>query len=349
MFDKLSKISFSKYQWANNKPLIRYVLGISFVLAISSLLNYQLSYLTTVLALGYIAPGVKPLSIKQGVSFIVSIIIIILIVFAFSIYFIDYLLVFIPIQALVILWLYYTDKLALMVKLFAIISIFVIPLLTLQSNILGGLIAQGLIINVFMSILLTQIVFWVLPWSSADEIFVKAQAEAQKPTEAGRFKYALNILIILMPVVLLFFFLELSGALLILIYIALLSMNPATRNLKVGKAMIIANLVGGLFAIVAYQLLTVIPMLFFMVLITVWVGFLFGGKLFSTNKLASLYGSGFSTFLLILGSVTSSDAEASGKVWTRVIQIGIAVIYVVVAFGLLQHYEQKKRKKLNAA
>jgi len=58
-----------------------------------------------------------------------------------------------------------------------------------------------------------------------------------------------------------------------------------------------------------------------MILITLIIGLIFANKLFSKDKLAPIYGSGFSTFLLILGSVTSSDAEAGSKVWTRVLQI----------------------------
>ena len=61
--------------------------------------------------------------------------------------------------------------------------------------------------------------------------------------------------------------------------------------------------------------------------------------------MAAIYGSGFSTFLLILGSVTASDDEAGDKAWTRVIQIAIAVIYVVVAFGILDRIKKYKRQQ----
>jgi hypothetical protein len=46
----------------------------------------------------------------------------------------------------------------------------------------------------------------------------------------------------------------------------------------------------------------------------------------------------FSTFLLIICSVTGSDGDggAVSKVWSRVIQIMIAVIYFVSAFGLIE-------------
>ena len=63
------------------------------------------------------------------------------------------------------------------------------------------------------------------------------------------------------------------------------------------------------------------------------------------NKYASIYGSGFSTFLLILGSVTSSDSEAASEVWSRVIQISIAVIYVVTAVGIMNRIVNVKKEK----
>jgi len=123
-------------------------------------------------------------------------------------------------------------------------------------------------------------------------------------------------------------------------------MSPALANVKVGVVMIAANILGGIFAIVAYKLLTIVPQFNYMLLLVLIVGFLFATRLFSKNKLAPIFGTGFSTFLLILGSVTSSDAEAGSEVWSRVIQIAAAVIYVVAAFGVLNHYEKSKIKKL---
>ena len=72
----------------------------------------------------------------------------------------------------------------------------------------------------------------------------------------------------------------------------------------------------------------------------------FGQRLFSDNKFAPIFGSAFSTFLLILGSVTASDAEAGSKVWSRVIQIAIAVIYVVLAFGIVQRLTKAAKKEV---
>ena len=345
MLDRLSYFSIAKYNWTDSIPLIRYVIGITFILFISSILGYPLSYLTTVLALGYIAPGIKPVTIKQGASFILILIVINLITFMFSSYFKDYPLVFMPILCLGILWLYYSNKLQSTVKLFALISLLVIPLISLEPQGISGFVAVNLIMNAFMAIFLTKLVFFIFPWSQADEIFVKAK-DIIESSEIDRYLYSRNIFFILLPVLLLFFIFKLSGGLLILIFIAILSMNPALANAKVGAVLIVANILGGIFAILAYNLLTIVPLLVFMVLLTLFVGFIFGSKLFSKNKLAPIFGTGFSTFLLILGSVTSSDSEAGSEVWTRVVQISIAVLYVVIAFRIINYFKINRKLKL---
>ncbi|MFK5983070.1 MAG: hypothetical protein QM499_09160 [Flavobacteriaceae bacterium] len=343
MFGKANIFSSTTYNWSISTPVLRYVLGISFIMLVSSLLAYPISYLTPVLALGYIAPGTKPLTFKQGAGFIVILIIINTITFVFSSFFKDILLVFMSFLSLGILWIYYSNKLPMMVKLFAIISILVIPLMSLEPSGVSAIVAVSLIFNAFMAILLSQLVFKVFPWSEADKEFVKEKQQAANQTDLQRFTYARNILFILLPVLLLFFIFKLSGGLLILIFIGILSMSPALANAKVGKFLIAANILGGLFAIIAYKLLVIVPMITFMMLLVLLVGFIFGSRLFSKAKLAAIFGTGFSTFLLILGTVTSSGDAAGSAVWTRLVQISAAVIYVVAAFAILNYFQKKKQ------
>ncbi|MGB5323238.1 hypothetical protein, partial [Lutimonas sp.] len=109
--------------------------------------------------------------------------------------------------------------------------------------------------------------------------------------------------------------------------------------------MIVANILGGVFGILAYRLLTIVPNFTFTMLVALSIGLFFGSRLFSDSKYAGIYGSGFSTFLLILGSVTSSDAEAGSEVWSRVIQISIAVSYVVLAMSILHRIVSAREEK----
>jgi len=342
MLGSLSKIETIREIWLDSVPVLRYVLGACFILAVNSLMNYELSYLTSVLALGYMAPGAKPLTFKQSLNFIVTLILITGFTVVFSELFIDYPLVFMPLLALGILWVYFTDKLTVMVKLFSLISILVIPLLTMEAKGLGSVVAVSLVFNAFMAVILSQIVFLAFPLGKADITFAKKRQDATIKSEKERLDYAMNIVVVLLPLLLLFFIFKFSGGLLILIFTAILSMSPALANIKFGKALIIANILGGLFAILAYELLVVVPLLLFMLLLTFNAGFFFGTRLFSTRKFAGAFGSSFSTYLLILGSVTSSEAEAGDEVWSRLIKISIAVIYVVIAFRFMNHIKNSK-------
>jgi len=345
MSDKVANIADVKTNWMASIPVLRYAIGVSFIMAVTSLWNYDLAYLTAVLGLGYIAPGAKPLSFKQGLSFVFTLIFMTGIVIVFSAVFLDYPLVFMPLLLLALLWFYYTDKILGMVKIFLLISLIIIPFVSIDSTAIGSYVAINLTLNALMAITLTQIIFLIFPWSTADEAFTKAKQSAAKQPERDRFNYAIKIIILLTPVLLLFYIFKLSSSVLILTFIAILSMSPALANPKVGLVMIIANILGGVVAILGFNLLSTVPNFTFMILLVLSMGLIFGNLIFSNHKLAPVFASGFSTFLLILGSVMSSDAEAGEKVWPRVIQISMSVIYVVVAFRILDSYANHKRKK----
>ncbi|MGA9270954.1 MAG: hypothetical protein WBV45_10065 [Lutimonas sp.] len=342
MQEKVLNIVRLKIDWSESVPVFRYVLGSAFIVAITSLLNYDLAYLTAVLGLGYIAPGAKPLTFKQGLGFLLIVASLSILAVMFASAFQSYALVYMPLLLLTLMWLYYTDKIPMMVKLFALISMVLIPFLSIDSTAIGAFLARILVLNAFMAIILTQLVFMIFPLCEADEKFLKEKAEAPKQSSQQRYLYAVKILCILSPVIILFYLFQWSSSVLILTFVTILTVSPAFANPKTGLVMIVANILGGVFGIFAYQLLVMVPNFTFMILITLLVGFVFGQKLFSESKYAGIFGSAFSTFLLILGSVTASEDEAGSKVWDRVIQIGMAVIYVVVAFGLLDRFSKSK-------
>ena len=345
MLDRLQNIAFFSIEWRTLIPVLRYVVGSCFILGVTSLLNYDMAYLTSVLALGYLAPGAKPLTVKQGGGFVLILAIITGLTVIFTELFLDYALVFMPLLLLSLLWLYYTDRLPMMVKLFSLVSLVIIPFVSIDSGAIGSYIAARLVFNAFMAVILSQLVFMMFPLCEADIPFEKKKQEAEKQSELERYRYAVSIIVILFPVLLLFYMFKLSSSVLVLTFVAILTISPALSNPKVGLVMIVANILGGVFGILAYRLLTIVPDFTFMILIALSIGLFFGSRLFSDSKYAGIYGSGFSTFLLILGSVISSDAEAGSKVWSRVIQISIAVSYVVLAVGILNRIIEAKKGK----
>ena len=347
MSGKVLDIVRIRIDWRESIPVFRYVLGSMFIVGVTSLMNYDLAYLTAVLGLGYIAPGAKPLTLKQGIGFVLVLAILTFLAVMFASTFQLYPLVYLPLLLLTLLWLYYTDRLPMMVKLFALISIVLIPFLSIDSTAIGAFIAGILVFNAFMAIVLTQFIFMIFPLCEADRKFIKEKSEAPKQSDRERYVYAVKIICILAPMIILYYMFQWSSSVLILTFVTILTVSPAFANPKVGLVMIVANTLGGLMGIIAYQFLVMAPSFVFFLLLVLLVGFLFGQKLFSDSKYAGIFGSAFSTFLLILGSVTASDDEAGTKVWDRVIQIAMAVIYVVVAFGLLDRISKSNQKPGN--
>jgi hypothetical protein len=318
------------------QPVLRYAFGSAIIMMTAMALDYTLGYLTPVLALGFLAPGAKPPTLKSSLFFLLLIFVTSLTGVLFSRFFIDYPLVFLPLLILIIFHLYYDNKLNQM-KIWFLISLMLIPMISQQSVQMGNMVAVNLVLNAFLAIVLVTVVYFLFPARNNIAAEKKAQvAETLNPKQ--RFTEALKKTLVLMPLLVLFFVFSITNAILILIFASILSMNPATSNKKAGIALILANLGGGLLAIIAFNLLTVVPDFIFLGLITLFTGLLIGQKLFSKKPLSSLFGTAFSTFLLILGNVTSFVGEAGEMVWTRIFQLAIVVIYVVVAFYLVNDF-----------
>ena len=139
------------------------------------------------------------------------------------------------------------------------------------------------------------------------------------------------------PVAAVFFAYQSVDLILVLVFLAILTLQPSfAAGYKAGMALIAGNVVGGIASILFYDLLVLVPHFGFMVLLTLLCGMAFGSGLFSTHRWAPLFGMAFSTVLLVIGATTSSHGEAGAKALDRVIQITLAVIYGVVAFNMLK-------------
>jgi hypothetical protein len=316
--------------------VLRYVVGSSMIMMVAMGMDYTLAYLTPVLALGFLAPAAKAPTLRSSAAFLLILALASLGGVMFSSFFLAYPLVFLPLLTLLLFHTYYTTSLQSM-KLWLIISMLAIPMMSLQGSRLGGIIATNLFVNALLAMMMVWVVFLVFPKHDSIAPTHQTQALPQQDNRQ-RFLSALHKTLVVIPVLFLFFVFNLSDALLVLIFIAVLSMNPATSNKKAGIGIILANLGGGIAAILVYNVLTIAPSYFYSGLLTLLVGMFFANGLFSTKPVAPLYGMAFSTFLLILGNVINLAGEAGEMVWIRIFQIGLAVVYVVMAFGLLNRF-----------
>jgi len=323
--------------------ILRYALGSAIIMMVALGFDYQLAYFTPVLALNFLAPAAKAPTLKSSAAFLLSVALASLSALVFSRIFLNYPLVFLPLLALILFHLYYTTALQPM-KVWLIISLLLVPMMSLQSAHLGSVVAVNLFFNALMALLLVWVIYFIFPWSEPVTTG-NNQVNTEQPSPRQRFISAVIKSLVVTPVLVVFFVFKWSDSLLVLFFIAILSMNPASANKKTGLAMILANLGGGLAAIIVFNLLSAATSFLYSGILTLLVGLVFGNGLFGDKPASPLFGMAFSTFLLILGNVISLAGEAGDIVWIRIVQIGIAMIYMVLAFRLVDHIGFVKKLK----
>jgi hypothetical protein len=330
---------------ANNPSMhvFRYAFGSALIMMVAMGADYTLSFLTPVLALNFMGPNTRTPGLRTSAVFVFSVAATIISGVLMADFLLEYPLVFLPVLLLAVFHLYYTTSMQ-QVKVWWFISLLAIPLIKMESPEMGNTIAINLFLNAMLAIILVMVVWIIFP--SGDTNRGTPAAAKASVSEGEKFIAALNKTLVVTPIIILFYILSLSDALLILVFVAVLSMNPATSNPKAGAGVIVGNLAGGLAAILAYNLLTIVPVFLFMGLLVLLAGLLFGERVFSGKPTAALFNMGFSTFLLILGNVTAVAGEAGDKVWTRIFQISIVVVYMIFAFKIADALTSRLRTRL---
>lgn len=321
----------------------RYAAGSTLAMAVALGIDWRLSFLAPVLTLSFLgSPAPRP-PLRAGLGFVAVVAVAAAAGLALTVLLLPYPALTVLLIGLSLFLLFYHGARgapALLVMML-MVAVTVIPVVGLQSLELAALVAQGLVLGAVVAI----VVVWAAHAMFPDPPVGGAAAAAATPPALPPPRHAavragLNTLVVL-PVVVLYLAFGLTSVL-ILVFIALLSMQPDfSQGFKAGKALIVGNTMGGLAAIAMYELLVMVPQFGFMLILTLGFGLAFGSRLFSGKPAAPLYGMAFSTLILVIASTTSMFGDAQAKAWTRVIQITVAVLYLVLAFGVIQRLRRK--------
>jgi hypothetical protein len=322
---------------------LRYAVGATIAMALALGLDWRLSYLTPVLALSFLSSQSPRPTLKAGASFVAVVALACLCGLLLSRFVMPYPLVYIPFSGLVLFRIFYARERGTspLIIIWLLIAILVIPLVGMQSQALASIVSRSIVIGAAATIGLVWLAHGLFP-DPVDPGITPAQvagrgAAVTVRSRAEMIREAALTTLVVFPVMVRFYVFESLDSVLILVFIALLSIQPGfAGSFKAGKALIMGNVIGGVAAVVFFEFLVMAPLFQFMLLLTLLLGLVFGVQVFSGKPAGALYGMAYSTVLLVIGSTTSMYGDAGGKVTSRVAQIIIAVLYVVLAFGFIE-------------
>jgi len=229
---------------------------------------------------------------------------------------------------------------------FLLIGIIVVPLVGTINPALSRGVANGLFFSAAIAIATINVSNALLPDPSGLEVPKTPEAStAPPPTPHEQAILALRSVVVLYPLFVVFMLFSAVGGAVALIFAMMLTLEPTYGvHLSAGKGLIMANLSGGMVAVVIYQLLVFVPSYPFFLMLVTASGLLIGNQIFSGSKLGKLLSAGITAVFIVLGPTLTGDAAAGANLALRLALIAAGVIYVVFAFGLLERLTRGKRR-----
>jgi hypothetical protein len=125
----------------------------------------ELGYIVPMLALNFLAPGTKQPTLKQSIGFIIIVASSSLFAYFFTAFFYNYMLIYIPLLALILIWVYYTKSISIVAKLFLLISLLAspVPSSCIEIKAWSAIIAGTLVSGAIYTTIVVWIVFALFP------------------------------------------------------------------------------------------------------------------------------------------------------------------------------------------
>lgn len=225
----------------------------------------------------------------------------------------------------------------------ALMAAMMVPNVVIQSQDLAFILVVWVPTNLLIAGFVSALMFLIMP--------VKQQTGAPKAAKASAdfdpLRRLIRMSLVTVPFALVFF-ISGSSALLVVFFVALLSQQLAAMSgasTTVGKAMLLSNSLGALVAIICFEINVMVPSIVIPAILCLLLCLALGALGKSNSKLAPAAGSAITTALVIYGgSIGPFADEADAKSITRVLQIGSAVLFVVVGFIVVDEFLPERKK-----
>ena len=206
-----------------------------------------------------------------------------------------------------------------------------IPVLAVQSADLATDFALVMIDASVAAPLLVWLAHGLLPAARV------AQAPAQAAPAPSNAVWSASIAFIVLMLPFVYFMLnpEAASFVILVTIIGIVVQPPEARGLA-AMGLLLGNLIGGIVASMAFYLLTLLPWLGLLFLVTFLAGLILAGLLHGGGKLAPVFGIALSTFLILFGLGLAPIGEGSAAAFiSRLADVALASFYALGAIVLL--------------
>ncbi|GIU53517.1 MULTISPECIES: DUF2955 domain-containing protein [Shewanella] len=329
------------------RRVIRFTLGIGLAVAVSAIFAWQLAFIVPVFVAKFLVDRTEP-TIQTVYELLLSMVATIAIAWLVSFGPVQYPMVLLPLLALLMLWAYYlfSNPKWNFFATILIVATLVLPYLGILHPGAAIFVGVGLSFSGVVAVVIFTLLHILLPDLSPNrETHVAAGL-----TSDERLYESVRALIIAFPVITFFYLFEITGALLTMIFIAILSLQSAgSKSVKVSLFLLITNGIGGAMAVVFYNLLVIVPELTFYVGLAMICALLFSQKIYANPEKAPIFAGIFSALLVVVGSTASStDADVATNFYIRIAQLFLVGVYMVVASFFLETRNWKFLQKRTA-
>jgi len=322
--------------------ILRYASGVALSVALAFGIGWPLSFLGAILTAAFLGNRNPRPNLKATFSIIIAIAVIFAVGSAATIYLYPYPAVFLVLFCWCLFLTFYAaarGTSGFIILLFTL-ALLLLPLIGGPEPYLALVVSIGLLKSATAALVCVHIAHTLFPGGTLESEQIPLQTTARDAAYSAWLSTA-----VILPFALVCLVFNLSGAVLPLIIIATLAQKPDFSAGTAGsRALLAANIGGGIVAIVFFKFLSATPQLGFLVAGFFLLALLFGQQIFSGKPTAPLYGSAFSTVLVLIGTGTSAYGDqADAKFFERIALLLVAVTYVIFALSLLQSINVRER------
>lgn len=328
---------------------IRLAVGVAGNFALAILIGWPLSTICTVFVVLFLqAPGPMPAVairalFRHAVVFLIF-------SFFISSALSPYPVAFLMALALAVATSFYwsTKGAGMLSVVLALMAALMLPTMVLTSQKLALTLVIWIPLNLVFAWLWTVAMFYLYPPTARGV----AAAAKPEPPHYDPNRLVLRMSLVTIPFAI-YFYLVGSGAIVTLLFVAILSQQLSAATAAgpvVAKNMMKANIIGGLVSIVCYELTVIAPLM-----LTAWLAFAVAAFLLaywfvSERPDASMAGSALTTTVILFGgSIAPFGKDADVKMIDRLVQIGNALIFVLIAYIVVDAFfpldPEKKLKR----